>query len=418
MVSALSVKPRPGRVLFPMGLAVCLSLYGDLTLYAVLVTQLDVVGLSLGAVGVMLSVNRLVRIPANPLSGALLDRWGRRRLFLLGMALGVLTTAGYGLVRGFGPFLVTRLTWGLAWTLINLGGISMVLDISTPATRGRLTGIYTTWQRLGFALAPLLGGFLVDRIGFRPAMLAGAGLTAVGLLVAAVVLPETAPARRTRPARTAGNPGVPRWRPALERARRQLRQNPDLLTASLLFMLILFSGEGVVLSTVSVLLQQRFGEQVVVGKLTAGVASAAGLMLGGRALLVSATGPVAGYLSDVRFGRRPVIAGSLLVGMVGLGLLFVAADLPAIVLGVALGALGAGAALAVLTAWVGDMVPSGRQGMAMGLYATMGDLGSMAGPALAFALLSIADVRWVYLVCVAFFVVGLALVWRGRKSAG
>ena len=39
----------PSRVLMPLGLAVCLSLFGDLTLYAVLVTQLDEVGLSLAA---------------------------------------------------------------------------------------------------------------------------------------------------------------------------------------------------------------------------------------------------------------------------------------------------------------------------------------------------------------------------------
>jgi hypothetical protein len=32
---------KPARVVVPMGLAVCLSLFGDLTLYAVLVTQLD-----------------------------------------------------------------------------------------------------------------------------------------------------------------------------------------------------------------------------------------------------------------------------------------------------------------------------------------------------------------------------------------
>jgi len=39
-------------------LAIALSLFGDLTLYAVLITQLDVVKLSLGAVGVMLGVLR------------------------------------------------------------------------------------------------------------------------------------------------------------------------------------------------------------------------------------------------------------------------------------------------------------------------------------------------------------------------
>lgn len=44
----------------------------------------------------------------------------------------------------------------------------------------------------GFVFGPLVGGFLVDTIGFRPAMLTCAGLTAVGLAVAVVTLPETA----------------------------------------------------------------------------------------------------------------------------------------------------------------------------------------------------------------------------------
>lgn len=99
------IQPRaPSQILVPLGLAVCLSLFGDLTLYAVLVTQLDVVGLSLAAVGVMLSVNRLIRIPGNPLTGVLLDLWGRRRLFIFGMVLGAYATVGdVGSMAG--PFL-------------------------------------------------------------------------------------------------------------------------------------------------------------------------------------------------------------------------------------------------------------------------------------------------------------------------
>ena len=121
------------RVLLPLGLAICLSLFGDLSLYAVLAGQADVVGLSLAAVGIMLGVNRLIRIPLNPLAGAFYDRFDRRRLFLLGMAIGSLSVAGFSIARGFWPFLLTRLGWGIAWTLINVGGMTMVLDVSTPA---------------------------------------------------------------------------------------------------------------------------------------------------------------------------------------------------------------------------------------------------------------------------------------------
>lgn len=406
----------PSRVLVPLGLAVCLSLFGDLTLYAVLVTQLDEVGLSLAAVGVMLGVNRLVRIPGNPLAGVLFDRWGRRRLFIVGMLLGVLSTASYGLVRGFWPFLVSRLAWGIAWTLINVGGMAMVLDVSTRSSRGRLAGLYNAWMWAGFALGPLVGGFLVDIVGFRLAMLTCAGLTAVGLAVAVVALPETA--------RSANGDTQGKLRPTLSlrrclddarwRGRNLLHADHSLATVLWLFLITQFAGEGVVLSTISLLLQQRFGPTIVLGSLVLGVASASGVLLALRALLAGTVGPPAGHLSDAHAGRWPVIVGSLLVGIVGFGLLSFATSGGAVVLGVALGAVSGGAALATLTAQVGDLAPPGRKGMMMGAYATAGDVGSMAGPFLAYALLSVADLRWVYLLCTFTFLVGLWLIWRSR----
>jgi MFS family permease len=409
------------RILTPLGLAVCFSLFGDLTLYTVLVTQLDEVGLSLAAVGVMLGVNRLIRIPGNPLTGVLLDRWGRRRLFVFGMLLGVLSTASYGLMRGFWPFLAGRLTWGIAWTCINVGGMTMVLDISTRSNRGRLTGIYNTWLQAGFALAPLVGGFLVDTISFRPAMLVCAGLTAIGLAVAVVALPETA--------QLAGRDTQREPRPALglnlrrrldniswRRIRRLLRDNRNLVTVSLLLLITLFAGEGVTLSTTSLLLQQRFGPNVVLGRLALGVATAGGILLALRSLLAGAVGPLAGHLSDAYTGRWPVIVGSLAIGMVGFGLLAFAASPATIVLGVILGAVSGGAALATLAAQMGDLTPTGREGVVMGAYATVGDVGSMAGPFLAFAMLSVVDLQWVYLLCTFSFLAGLGLIWRVRPN--
>ena len=390
--------PAPSRVLLPLGLAVCLSLFGDLTLYAVLVTQLDVVGLSLGSVGIMLGVNRLVRVPGNPLAGLLLDRWGRRPLFVVGMLLGVLSTAGYGLVRGFWPFLVARLGWGIAWTLINVGGMAMVLDVSRPTNRGRLVGLYNTWMLAGLALGPLVGGLLVDMIGFRPGLLICAGITAVGLVVAVAALPETAHGRMANG----------EWRSAIGDTR--------LLTVAGLFLITQLAGEGVVFSTVSLLVQRCCGQTVSLGPLALGVASAGGLLLALRSLLAGGVGPLAGHVSDTPSGRWPVIVGSLVVGMLGFGLLSFATSLWAVVLGVMVSAVSGGAALATLAAQVGDLTPPGKEGVVMGAYATAGDVGSTAGPFLAFALLSVADLRWVYLLCTLAFVAGLGLVCNNTHA--
>ncbi len=404
--------PPPRRVLPPLGLAVCLSLFGDLTLFAVLVSQLDIVGLTLGAAGVMLGVHRLIRIAGNPVAGLLYDRWGRRPLFLAGMLLALLSTTGYGLARGFWPFLVARLAWGLAWMLINVGGMAMVLDVSTRTNRGRWMGIYNTWLIAGLALGPMVGGLLVDAVGFRPGILACAGITAAGLAVALIALPETALMRPagTKDARQAlGGKSLRRWAGLL-------RANTGLLQAAALYLIVQFTGEGVVLSTVSLLLQQRFGEQVALGGLVLGVASAGGLILGLRSLLAGTAGPLAGSLSDTRAVRRPVIAGGLVAGLIGFSLMAYAGSLVPIILGVALGAAGSGAVLATLAALVGDLTPPGRQGAVMGMYAAAGDVGSTAGPFLAFALVSVIDLQWVYLVCSVAFLIGLGLIWSSRRT--
>ena len=159
------------ELLLPLGVALALSLTGDSTLYAVLPNRGEVVGVSLGAVGVLLGANRLVRIPGNPLAGLLNDRLGRRRLFLLGLALGILSTLAYGLVRGFWPMLGARLLWGIAWSLINVGGYTMILDRSSRADRGRMTGFYQMFYLLGLTLSPLVGGALTDALGFQVAVL-------------------------------------------------------------------------------------------------------------------------------------------------------------------------------------------------------------------------------------------------------
>ena len=401
--------PSPRRVLLPLGLAVCLSLFGDLTLYAVLPSQRETVGLSLAAVGVMLGANRLIRIPSNPLVGALFDRVGRRRLFLLGMTLGALSTLGYGLVSGFVPFLMTRLLWGVAWTLINIGGITMVHDVSTPANRGRLAGIYNAWMLAGFAAGPLLGGLLVDGIGFRPTMRLYAAATAAGLLVAALALPEThqrdAAAHRTAP-RLSRLPAL------LREGAQALRQNPGLLSVLLLALIFQFVGEGIALSTLNLLMAERLGNSIDLGSVALGVASATGILSALRSMIAGAAGPAAGLISDRRNERSLVMAGSLVLGIGSFTLLAAARSLPLIVAAVALSAVSAGAGMAGLTASVGDYAPSRRRGMAIGAYATAGDIGAAAGPFLAYALALVIPLSWLYLICAVAFLVGLLVLQR------
>lgn len=413
--SRLNPPRRWIQTLLPLGLAVTLSLPGDQTLYAVLPTRAATVGISLGAVGILLGVNRLIRIPGNPLVGMLYDRFGRRRLFLLGLGLGMVSTALYGLTYGFWPFLGGRLLWGLAWSLINVGGYTMILDLSDDADRGRSIGLYQVSYLVGLFFSPMLGGFLADTWGFRPALLVCAAFSGVGLGLAWLGLPETSKvAARKQAARLHAERGAQESPSAPTAGRRSNRQ---MLVAGYLYLINFFASNGILMSTISLYLGERFGERIRLAGLTWGTASLGGLMLALRSLAAMLAGPTAGYLSDRRGERWTVIVGGLLLGATGFLVLVWSGSLVWLVLGVVIVALGSGALITALAALVGDSTTVERQGRVVGRLATAGDVGSAAGPLLAYGLVLFVDLRWVYLFCALVFLSGLGAV-RGLRSNG
>jgi DHA1 family multidrug resistance protein-like MFS transporter len=412
-VSVPYTKSEQARLLIPLGAAIGFSLAGDSTLYTVLANQTEVVGISLGSVGILLGANRLIRIPGNPLAGTLYDRLDRRPLFLTGLLLGVLSTVAYGWARGFWPMLGARLLWGIAWSLINVGGYTMVVDRSTPANRGRMTGLYQTSYMLGLSVSPLVGGALTDALGFRSAVRICAALQAVGLLVAFWALPETAPQPRPPdPRRRRPFPrGVWPWRAALGRL------EPGLLAVAAIYLVIFFVSNGVLMSTISLYLAQRWGGRVPLGTIEVGVASLAGITLSLRAALGILAAPVAGMVSDRLRSRWPVVYIAMAFAASGFVLLILPVPVWAVLAAVCMVAAGAGALIAVLAALVGDRVVGGRPGIAMGALATAGDIGSASGPLVAYALAARLELEGAYLLClVALLSVALLSVPVVTKS--
>lgn len=411
----MSPDRQRSRLLLPLGAAVALSLTGDLTMYAVLANQIDVVGVSLGMVGVLLAVNRMIRIPGNLVAGALNDRFRRKPLFLTGLTLGILSTLSYSLAYGFWPLLAGRLLWGVSWSLINVGGYTMILDRSTVSDRGRMTGLYQMAFMLGLTISPLLGGALTDALGFRPAVRICAAVSAVGLLVASVALPETRPhddgagrrpddlGRRHRLAEL-----FARWRSVDRR----------ILLAGYIYAVTFFVNAGVMMSTISLYLRQRWGTSIPLGGAVIGVALAAGVMLSVRAVLGMLAGPISGALSDRLRDRWPVVRGGILLGVAGFLALAFLPGLGAIPAGVAMISLSSGALLTAVAALVGDLAKGERQGVIMGGLATAGDIGSATGPLVAYALAVPLGLRWVYLLCAVALATGLLATLGQRVSAG
>lgn len=391
---------HPRRVLFPLGLGTALSLMGDATLYTVLPTHTAEAGLALSGVGIILGVNRAVRLFLNGPAGLAYDRWPRRRLFVPALFIGSLSTAVYAATHGFWPMLVGRLLWGLAWSGIWVGGATVILDVTTDRDRGRWTGLYQTWFFLGAALGAFAGGLLTDWLGYSATMWLGAAVTALGGLIALALLPET---RRIRPDLGA---------PSTEEIRPRLRADRSLWLAASLQGINRFVTAGVLTATMGLLVQDR----LQFASLTFGVATLTGALMAGRTLLSTVAAPLAGVTSDRLGSRWKVTVWGLAVGVISMALVAWGAP-TAILAGISLGAVAGGSVQALATALTGDLVSQAQRGRAIGLLHTAGDLGSAIGPPAAYVLMPWIGLQGVYLLCAGLFAAGVALAMSFRLRA-
>ena len=174
-----------------IGLVMCLSLFGDLALFASLPVYHFQLGISVVSLGLVFSVHRLIRIPGNLVYAAVMGNFSRKPFFYLGVFLAILSTAGYGIADGLAQLVFFRILWGLAWILIYLTSMALVVDQTTQENRGRWMGVLNAWYLAGIAGGSFAGGFLVDLVGFRISMFICVVFSLLGLFVLYRMVLET-----------------------------------------------------------------------------------------------------------------------------------------------------------------------------------------------------------------------------------
>ena len=365
-----------------VGLAV--AELGDSMLYAVLPADPESFGVSLAAVGVLLSVNRFIRLFFNPIAARLYERFGTWPPFYAAIALSAVSTASYGLLRGLWPLLAMRALWGICYSQLRLSGYAEVLE-SDPARRGFLLAFFQAVSRFGAMMGVLLGGLLTDTIGLRPTLLAFAAITASGLALA----PLSA-RHRHRPVERAALESEPvPVHPTKETPAPALVLHGSALVNG-------FVVSGLVTATVAFMLRERFGDEVGVFGLALGVATLSGVLLSLRWAFDLALGPIGGSLSD-RIGRRRLILPSLAALVVAMAVL-VSQPGVLVVIAAITGLFAAAAVLTVaLEAAAGDLAARTDGPRFMSRYATALDLGAALGPIVGLSLGSAAALQGTYL---------------------
>jgi len=402
------------RVVWTLTFCTALSLLGDSTLYAVLPSTYDLVGVTALQVGWLLSVNRLSRLPLNLPSGWLAERVGHKAPYIAGLLVGAVSTVGCGLVRSFWPLLILRALWGVAWALLVVAAYGLILTVSTQTTRGRLVGAYTSFSFFGGAVGAAVGGMLVDALGFSPAFLVlglGSGVAClVALSLPAVSRPGAALGRLSG---TAPQDGA---------RLRRLREGLQGLDARVWLVWALnlahrFFFAGIFYSTFGYYLRRIWGEDVRWAGLTISVVSLTASLLLMRNGITILTGPVLGYVSDRLGDRQRVLLLGEALGVIGLLGLAISASPGLVVAGVVLVAMAYGVVPSMLMAWLGDLGHGRRREPLVGAYQTMGDLGSGLGPLVAYSLVATLGPQTVYALGAGLLATTIPLiVWSRRRG--
>lgn len=139
--------------------------------------------------GVMATVFAGMQFLVGPTLGSLSDRYGRRPVLLISMAVFAVDFLVMGLAHSIWLLLLTRVIGGIAAATQSTAA-AFISDISTPENRSANFGIIGATFGVGFVLGPLLGGVLGE-YGFRVPFFAAAGLAFLNLILGYFVLPET-----------------------------------------------------------------------------------------------------------------------------------------------------------------------------------------------------------------------------------
>lgn len=125
------------------------------------------------------------------LGGALGDRYGRRRVFLIGVIWFATASILCGLAPTTELLIAARVLQGIGGALLTPGSLSLIQSSFRPADRARAIGL---WSGLGGIAAlggPFLGGFLVDAVSWRWIFLINAPLAIVVVAVSLRHVPES-----------------------------------------------------------------------------------------------------------------------------------------------------------------------------------------------------------------------------------
>ena len=317
-------------------------------------------GVGITAVGLVQFVFGLTRFSFGLVAGVAVDRFGERASTVTGILIVSASSFAAGLAQTF-PQLVLARGFGGAGSALFIGGLmNRILRIIEPNAMGRATGAFRSSFLLGTGIGPVTGGVIAQRLGLTaPLFIYAAGLVAAATIAWFAM---------------AGGPTVRRAerRSPLEalQAAKPLFGDIRYLAALAATLAGWWTVSGPAQTVASLFATQQLGFT------KSRIGLAISLLAAGEFLALL----VAGRLAD-RHGRRAVLVPSLAVMALATVALGRTAGAPWAflalmpVIGAAIAASGTATG-----GLLGDSIPPGGSGAAVGVNQMAGDLGYLTAP--------------------------------------
>jgi DHA1 family multidrug resistance protein-like MFS transporter len=291
-----------------------------------------------------------------PVWGSLSDRYGRKIMVVRAMLGGSLTIGAMGFVGNVYQLVILRAIQGLFTGTVS-AATTLVASSTPPQRRGYAIGLLQMALYLGHSAGPVLGGFIADTLGYRPAFWVTGGLLFLAaVLVTTGVHEEFTPPQESDPAQASAR--KPRLWDGLLLV---LRTRP--LMAGFSIRVLMRTAANVMSPVLPLFIQQIAAPGVKVASLAGTMAGVASVTSAGAAILL-------GRASD-RIGARRVLLSCGVAACLIYGAQAWARTPAQLMVLRAAGGAATGGILASVGALLAELAPKDRFGAVYGVDTSM-----------------------------------------------
>ncbi len=404
--------PGPYKIVAATSFGVFLSALDSSIVNVSLVTMKDSLGVPMAAIQWIVVAYLLILTSTMPLMGKVGDRLGKTKVFQLGMLVFISGSFICAISVGLEMLIAARVMQALGGSMLAANGLALVTYFTTPQNRGRAIGMNSIVLAAALGFGPVLGGVLSQFYGWPSIFLVNLPIGIIGFVVVQFLVPDTEPVKEIR----FDTPGA-------------------ILFFSFLFIMIYFFTVftsitfevgillvvGFFIALLSFLIRERSFHSPIIAmgvladrRISTSIFSAilaymamvpisfllpfylqealgftqsvTGIFLMVQPIMISMTGPIAGFVSERWCAKNQTVVG-LIIQLAGLA--FVAFTIPNVLL-MAVGVAIMGTGLSFFSVANGNFIMTAAPKQYMGVVSALINIARTSGFSIATALVTTA----------------------------